>query len=268
VIHLFDTDTAVAPISDGVWSAVLSDRWNALGGTPNGGYSLGIALRALAQPMAELGLLDPLVVSAFFLRRATPGPAEVRTELARVGKRTATGEARLLLGGVEAVRLVATFTDLGESRGRTLEFGRPPELPPPADCIDLMSGRTIPGVTVAERYDVRAPQLPGWAVGKPSGDPTQVFWMRFRDGREADTLSLVTMVDGFAPVTMELGERGSSTIELTVHIRARPAPGWLACRIQTRHVVAGYHEEDVEVWDSAGELVAQSRQIALLPATA
>jgi hypothetical protein len=50
-----------------------------------------------------------------------------------------------------------------------------------------------------------------------------------------------------------------------VHVRARPAPGWLACRVLTRHVIGGYHEEDFEVWDSRGTLVAQSRQLALLP---
>src|SRR5260221_612755 len=67
-----------------------------------------------------------------------------------------------------------------------------------------------------------------------------------------------------APAVLELGEMSSSTIELTVHLRARPAPGWLAGRMSTRYVIGGYHEEDVELWDSAGQLVAQSRQLALL----
>ena len=53
-------------------------------------------------------------------------------------------------------------------------------------------------------------------------------------------------------------------IQLTVHLRAHPAPGWLACRATTRFVSNGYHEEDFEVWDSAGTLVAQSRQLALI----
>ncbi len=48
-------------------------------------------------------------------------------------------------------------------------------------------------------------------------------------------------------------------------MRARPAPGWLACRSTTRFVAGGFHEEDFEIWDGAGVLVAQSRQLALLP---
>jgi hypothetical protein len=52
---------------------------------------------------------------------------------------------------------------------------------------------------------------------------------------------------------------------LTVHIRAKPAPGWVACRSSTRHLIGGYHEEDFEIWDSTGALVAQSRQFAILP---
>jgi hypothetical protein len=201
--------------------------------------------------MSELGLPDPLVVSAFFLRRASTGSAEGRTELARVGRRTATGEARLWRDGHEPARAVATFTDLTRSRGRTVELGRAPELPPPQVCIDPRAGRPMPGVTMAERIDIRCERLPGWLVGRPSGDPSASFWMRFADGRDADTLSLPTLVDACAPAVMELGARGSATVELTVHMRARPARGWLACRVSTRHVSAGYHDEDFEIWDSA-----------------
>ncbi|MEH3033885.1 MAG: hypothetical protein PGN07_07550 [Aeromicrobium erythreum] len=34
--------------------------------------------------------------------------------------------------------------------------------------------------------------------------------------------------------------------------------------VVTRHVVAGYHDEDVELWDDQGRLVAQGRQLAIL----
>ncbi len=93
------------------------------------------------------------------------------------------------------------------------------------------------------------------------------FWMRFKQGRDADLLSLALLVDAAAPAVLELGEPASSTVELTGHLRAHPAPGWLACRAWTRHVIGGYHEEDLEIWDSDGKRVAQARQLAVLPAS-
>jgi acyl-CoA thioesterase len=52
---------------------------------------------------------------------------------------------------------------------------------------------------------------------------------------------------------------------LTAHVRARPAPGWLRCVFTTRFVTGGFLEEDGELWDDTGRLVAQSRQLALIP---
>src|SRR5262249_43111895 len=101
-------------------------------------------------------------------------------------------------------------------------------------------------------------------VGRPSGNPTAECWMRFREPRPPDSLSLALLVDAAAPAVMEFAATGSLTLELTVHLRSRPAAGWLACRITTRHLMEGYYEEDFEVWDSRGRLVAQSRQLALL----
>jgi acyl-CoA thioesterase len=128
-----------------------------------------------------------------------------------------------------------------------------------------MGGRVIPELSIAERVEYRVAGWPAWARGEPSGRPSQEFWMRFHDGREPDLRSLASLVDAAAPPVLELGEAGSATIELTVHLRAHPAPGWLACRVATRFVIGGYHEEDFEIWDSTGALVAQSRQLALLP---
>ena len=258
--HPFDTDTHVEPVAERTYAATLSDRWNALGGVPNGGYLLAVCLQALRR---DLPFPDPMVASASYLRPAAIGPAEVHTEVVRAGRRVATGEARLVQGGKEIVRVVATFGDLGAANGRTEVHGRPPELPAPDDAVGLPDGG-LPGVSITERLDYRAAALPGWAQGRPTGDAETAFWMRFRGGREADTLALAALVDAAAPAVLELGVHGSATMELTVHVRGRPAPGWLACRASTRYLIGGYHEEDFEIWDSDGRLVAQSRQFALL----
>ncbi|MEM8662139.1 MAG: thioesterase family protein, partial [Pseudomonadota bacterium] len=49
------------------------------------------------------------------------------------------------------------------------------------------------------------------------------------------------------------------------HVRRVPEPGWLHCRFSTRFISGGMLEEDGELWDTSGRLVAQSRQLALTP---
>ncbi|MBA2337269.1 MAG: thioesterase family protein [Acidimicrobiia bacterium] len=262
--HTFDVDTSVRAVGENRFAADVTDRWNALGGGPNGGYSLGICLRALGQ---VLPFPDPLAVSAHFLRPGVPGSAEVRTETIRAGRRLATGQASLIQAGKEVLRVVADFTDLTTAAGPTAVFAAAPDLPPPDEAVDLTAGGGIPGVTITDRVEYRAAQTPGWVLGKPSGLPQAEFWMRFADGRNADPLSLCFLVDAAAPVVLEIGQR-SMTIALSVHVRARPVPGWLACRVATRYLIDGYHEEDFEIWDTTGKLVAQSRQLALIPTRA
>ena len=113
------------------------------------------------------------------------------------------------------------------------------------------------------RFD---PAYVGWAMGNPSGNGVLQAWFRLNDEREPDPLSLLLTVDALPPVTMDFGMLGwAPTLELTAHVRARPAPGWLKVRHATRNMAGGMFEEDCEVWDSAGRLVAQSRQLARQP---
>jgi acyl-CoA thioesterase len=256
----FDADTRLA--GDGpAFTARITDRWSGMAGI-NGGYLLALCTRALGQ---VLPFPDPVVVSGFFLRPGSPGPALVTTEVIRAGKSTAFGQAILWRDGKEVVRATAAFTDLSlaaERAGPSFTGGAAPALPPPEDCFTLPSS-SLSGVTLTERLEFRSGSAPGWLTGQPSGTPVAEFWMRFRDGREPDLASLPLLVDAAAPAVLEVGAL-STTVQITVHLRARPAPGWLACRAQTRYLTGGYHEEDFEARDSAGALVAQSRQLALV----
>jgi acyl-CoA thioesterase len=261
----FDADTRLtASAADGtVFEADLTDRWDTLNGI-NGGFMLALTARALARVMP---FPDPVVVSGFFLRPGSHGPAQIRTELIRAGKTTAFGQASLWQDGKEVLRATAAFTDLAaaaERSGHAYSGFAPPALPPPDACPST-TGTALPGLSIADRIEYRPAELPHWAAGgAPSGNPRYEFWMRFRDGREPDAAALPLFVDAAAPAVLEAGVLVSTTVELTVHLRARPTPGWLACRASTRYVSGGYHEEDVEIWDSAGALVAQSRQLALI----
>jgi acyl-CoA thioesterase len=261
-------DAAVALSGDGPdFGAVLDGRWDGHNGT-HGGFLLSLATGAIG---AVLPFPDPLVVSGFYLRPGSTGPAEIRTEVIRAGRTTAFGQASVCRDGKEVLRATAAYTDLtvaamsAAARGGQSYAGiQPPDLPPPEQC-QVLHRPANPPISFAERIESRVTALPGWVTRtKPSGNPVYEGWMRFADGREPDLLSLPLFVDAVAPAVLELNLRRMTTVELTVHLRARPAPGWLAYRTLTRYLADGYFEEDAELWDSAGRLVAQSRQLGLV----
>jgi acyl-CoA thioesterase len=260
-VSRFAQDTAVEPAGEDRFTAVVTDRWSGFAGNPLGGYVLAVALRALGRRLAPP---DPLAVSAFFLERVVPGPVELRTRVLRAGRRTATGEVGVHQDGREALRATATFADLTAPReGPTLRFADPPALPPPDQAVPLYPDGPPAAPTVARQLEYRLAAEPRWRTGRPSGDPRSEFWTRLTGGGDADPFTLPFLVDAAAPAIMELGASGSVTLQLTLYAHRRPTPGWLACRAATRFMTGGYHEEDFEVWDAAGNLIAQSRQLAL-----
>lgn len=251
-------DTASVPRGDGIRDLTLTDRWNTPLGRPNGGYILAAMLRGLGD---EIRADDPMVASISYLKAPSTGAGELHTSALRMGRRIQTGEASLRQGGATIAHLVASFGTRGE--GRSLELGTPPVLPAPASCIDPRE-MGVPAGGIFDRVDYRLAERPGWSEGKPSGDPTAELWQRLADGRDIDFPALAFLVDAYAPPVMEIGEFTSMTVQLTVHLHRLPVPGWIATRLVTRHVIDGFHEEDCELWDEAGNLVAQSRQFAIL----
>jgi acyl-CoA thioesterase len=260
----YEFDAATALTGDGPdFGVVLDGRWDGQGST-NGGFLLSLATQAIGQ---VLPFPDPLTVSAFYLRPGTPGPAEIRTEVIQAGRTTGFGQASLYRDGKQVIRATAAFTDLTAAAardGRSYAGGQAPPLPPPEEC-QVLQRVIVPPLTLVDRIEYRVTELPGWVTRTaPSGHPVYEGWMRFADGREPDLLSLPLFVDAVAPAVFELNIRAVTTVELTVQLRARPAPGWLAYRTSTRFLADGYCEEDAELWDSAGRLVAQSRQLMLV----
>lgn len=261
----FDADTAVEPDGDGRYTTTISGRWS-IGEAPNGGYLLAIAVRALA---AALPHPDPLTVTGHFLSSPRPGPACIEVATLRVGRTLARGEVRLLQGDTECLRALAAFGRLPSGDpAPTLQDGAAPELPPPDACVRVRAttpdGRDAP---LRDRLDIRYhPDSVGWARSSPTGRARISAWVRPADGREPDAILSTLLVDALPSAVFDLGLRGwIPTMELTVHHRARPVPGWLRCTFGSRFATHGLVEEDGEIWDETGELVAMSRQLSLLP---
>jgi acyl-CoA thioesterase len=274
----FDREIALeaAEGDPGTYRGRLGEGWR-IGGGVNGGLLLALAGHALRRELGERsadgipGHLDPMAISAYYLTPGAPGAVTVRTDTVRRGRAVSTGQASLLQDDgagseVERVRVLATYGDLAAVDADATTTATPPELPEPDACVSAAQAppQFLKHATLLERLDLRLdPATTGWAVGQPSGNGVIRGWFRMADGREPDPLLLLLAVDALPPVAFELGLPGwTPTLELTAHVRCRPAPGWLRVNLTSRTLSGGYLEEDAEVWDSEGRLVALSRQLA------
>jgi len=259
----FAVATAVADMGGGVFHTAVAEGWD-INGNANGGYLLALAARAMGR---AAGRPDPVTITGHYLAPGKPGPAEVVAHVVKQGRRFAAVSATLSAAGTPLLAALGTFGDLSVPAGPpALVDGGPPELPPPSECVSRVDSH-LP-VSFAKQLEMRLhPDDARFDRGEPSGRALVRGWFRLHDDEPIDTTALLCAVDAFPPTAFNahLPMAWTPTVELTAHVRARPAPGWLRCRFTTRFVSGGFLEEDGEVWDADGRLVAQSRQLALLP---
>ena len=128
-----------------------------------------------------------------------------------------------------------------------------------------MAVPALPRFTFFERMDVRLdPECAGWLRGELTHRLEQRGWIRFKEPRPYDMISALLIADAFPPPVLAVYGMVAwvPTIELTVNVRNLPTTPWLKCSFRTRYIDNEILEEDGEVWDGNGELVALSRQVA------
>lgn len=257
----FDTDIRLTDAGPGRAIGQVHPAWN-IGTNPNGGYLLSLALAAMRRAAPEHP--DPLSVTVHYLRPGLAGQAcEIDTQVIRTGRTLSTVQASLSQDGAPRLVVMAALGDLGDDGTARLSL-TPPEIPAPDDCVQRSGDEQGVMLPILDRLDIRL--HPGQALGGAAGEALVSGWIRFRDGREPDTLASILFADTFPPAIFGLlGVVGwVPTVELTVHVRRRPAPGWMLGRFHARDLVDGRIIEDGALWDSQGHLVVQSRQLALV----
>jgi acyl-CoA thioesterase len=258
----YDSETALTRQGDDLWVGHVHERWN-IAGNPNGGYLLAIALQALR----TLGPHpDPVTVTTHYLRPGTSDlDCEVRTQLVRSGRSMTTGRATLSQAGKDRIEVLAGFGDLAvvADMDASIEIP-PPQMLPPDECGQRSGQQQGVDLPILDRLDTRI--HPDYAVPGEVGRAEMRGWIRFKDGREPDSLAVPLLCDAFPPSLFGLlGSVGwVPTVELTVHVRRRPAPGWVRGRLITNDLHNGRMIEDGTFWDQNGDLIAQSRQVGLL----
>jgi acyl-CoA thioesterase len=253
-------DPAAAPAA--AVPVELGDAWAYGAGVLHGGWLLetiaGLALEHTAHP-------HPLAVSAHYVAAPRVGPGTVEVETVREGRSVASLRARLTQEGRSKVEVLLTAGRLpGPEVAPYLVEASPPSLPSPEECLRHTPSADMPRNGITEQLDVLMdPATAGFLHGAPGGSAEVRAWVRSASGREPDPLLLLTISDALPPVSFDLAIPGwVPTLELTVHLRAVPAAGWLRCVQRARLLHGGWLDEECEVWDSAGRLVVQARQLA------
>jgi len=259
----FDIATHSTPQGNGVYDTPVEDRWD-INGNANGGYLLALAANAMR---AESGRAHPVSISMHYLSPAPAGPATTTCEVVKAGRRLSTVVASMSRDGRDIVRSIGTFGDVDASIGAQSNTLVKPQMVPYEDCPKRPDNPEMP-LGLTSRLDMRLhPEDVGFSTNTPNGIARVRGYFAFKDGRPVDTLALLLAADAFPPVTFNLfGMKGwVPTIEFTVHVRGVPVEGPIICQFTSSLTQGGFWEEDGVMWDSAGTVVAMSRQLALSP---
>ena len=271
---IFDQATAVSQVGDGLYEVHPDPRFAVVApgasapAAVNGGVLIAMMLRAVLDSSPHP---YPVATSAHFLRVAALAPAMVQVTWLKQGVTAATARATLIQQDRPVLEMTVTtggLPDAPAAPGELRWTAGMPHFPPADQCVDLGPWPGTQGTDGTSGYAAQVtllldPAVTGWWRDEPSGEPEMRGYFGLREDRDPDAFLLALAVDGLPPVVFGLGATGwAPTVELTWHMRAVPVAGPLRVRARAMHVGGGWFDEEAEVWDAAGQLVAQSRQLA------
>lgn len=270
---LFTAAMALREVESGpdgaVFEGELNKHWT-IGPKVHGGAMVALCANAARSAYFEAGP-QPVAISANFLSAPDPGGMRLVTALRKRGRRISVVDVELIQGDRTAVHAVVTL-GAPEHDAPPLLSANPvvglmaPE--PPDDLAPIGPGHRLAGlVHLGEGCDVR----PLLSTMEPSTDgrpPVLQMWARPR-GVAPDALFALMCGDLSAPVTFAVDRTGwAPTVQFTAFLRALPADGWLRVVCTCIEIGQDWFDEDHIVVDQTGRIVAQSRQLALVPARA
>ncbi|MGK8511680.1 thioesterase family protein [Nocardia asiatica] len=268
--------TEARPSTEGTgrYLGVIDDIWT-IGPKVHGGTmvaaSAAAATNRLRAADPSLVGMAPVAASSDFLGAPNPGEVEYEVRVRKIGRQICLADTDLVQDGRVLVRTALTFSRLDDTDSIYAPQHSDMPAEPPADAIGYEPGSAMGDIVHvgrgAEIYLDRE-----WArfLDGAKGQPRLRLWMRPRPGDEQDPdvamYFAMMSADMSPPVPMNLGHFGwAPTVQMTTYLRRRPAPGWLRVIATTHEVGRRMFDEDQLVLDSTGAVVAQSRQLALVP---
>ena len=262
----FADATAVASLGGARYGVHLSQDWTVMG-KPNGGYLMAVMARAAEAHLRSIGVMHPYPVAASSIYATVPdcGPATCEVQVLRTGRSASQVLVHVLSDEQVVVSAQFTFGGLDHDEHPRYSVLEAIDVATFEDCVRLPAiNQHGLHVAILEGSEQRLDRSTMAFARGEVGDVGELRgWVRFDDGTEFDPFSLLFAGDCFPPATFNLGSIGwVPTLQLTVYLRALPAPGPLKVR-QSITVVHGRLVDEVcHIVDSEGILVAHATQLA------
>ena len=265
---LFSDAMTLRPAGAGRYEADLNEHWT-IGPKVHGGVMVALCAKAArAAYRADGGDADaqPVAVSVNFLSAPDPGPVRLDTLVRKRGRRIGLAGVELVQGERACVHASVTLgapehdaEPLMSSRVVT-DLMAPA---PPADVAAIGPGHPAAEINHLSRgCDIHPQITETLADGEV---PVFKVWARPK-GEPVDEFFALMCGDISLPVSYAAGRRGwAPTVQLTAYLRGMPADGWLRVLCTATEIGQDWFDEDHTVVDSAGRIVVQTRQLALVP---
>jgi acyl-CoA thioesterase len=265
-LHPFDRATFVTADAEGVWQAHTSDDyWNMNG--PFGGVTAATLLNVAVQSVAAD--LEPVSLTVNFCAPMAAGPLTIRCHETRSGKWVT--HLQLNMASADG-RTVATASVVMARRTETMSHlcAAPPAAAGPDELAPMPDDARFRWLQQYEfRFARGALRLEAGAQ-TPEGNAASTLWVRHREPRPLDWLSLAALCDIFFLRIFHLRNALvlAGTVSMTAHFHAdqsalrcqldRPVLGCADALVFSRN----FFDQRAQLWSDDGHLLATSTQVA------
>lgn len=231
------------------------------GRTTFGGLLAAVAIRGL-QTGAQGRPLRSFLMD--YVSPTAPGPLTVEVEVLRVGRSLLHTRATLAQEGQMRAVLLGAFGEARDTKLRQEGSTAPKSELPPEQLVRLpyIEG-AMPAYT--QHFDYRWTSQHGLFSGAPEGKLSG--FVRALDADRVDCAVIAALIDSFPPpvLTQLRAPAPASTVTWMVNFpHHRPSIALNEfCRFESVTISAngGYAGVDTKLWDNAGRLLADSRQL-------
>jgi len=263
----FQSALNLTKVSDSIFSFSPDPRYF-VGNTPHGGYLKALMNKALSIILPHQHAINSNV---YYLDRTENAPAELHVEVIRTSRGSSMGQVRLIQEGRLTCLFSGLFSDFNFMKGANGLETKLPEIMSSVDEADFQSmnyDKLKKGFTPSfiQQLNLRVHPKHAWWDRDTKADDAEARCSAFLEleGGIPDAFVLSYLSDILPPVvTNKYGPLGwVPTLTLTTNIRQLPTTSKLFIDGIAKDLNNGYFEQDCNIWDMEGNLVATSRQIA------